>query len=69
LIQNTIENDGIEPEKSHLHNTYNKMLTNIWIKDEGGVDERYHDMKQYIPTMMDIADHIIDRNTDINRCQ
>lgn len=66
-IQNTMENDGTEPEKSHFDNTYSKMLTSIGIINERDIDDRYNDLKQYIPKMMDVANHIIEKNPDIIR--
>ena len=66
-IQNAIENDGGEPEKTRFRIAYDQMLASLGIMHDQDISARTSELRQYIPTLMTVANSIIERNPDIIR--
>ncbi len=66
-VQNAIENDGREPEKSQFRSAFDGMLTQLGITDDGEITRRSNMLRQYIPDMMGAANKILEENPHIYR--
>ena len=66
-VQNAIENDGTEPEKTHFRSAYDHLLSAIGIANLQDIVEKADAFKQLLPEIMSAAHDIIDNHPNIYR--
>jgi len=64
-VQNVIENDGTEPEKTRFRAAYNHLLSAISIRNLHDLSTTANALREFIPEIMSTAYEIINQHPDI----